>query len=330
MIETVGGPVDERDLGITLMHEHLCILTDGVTTAFPRVFDRDAAVATAVARIGEVAALGVQTIVDLTVLGLGRDIRVHEAVGQQVGVNIVVATGAYTFDVLPKYFRSRSIDHLAAQFVADIRDGIAGSGIKAAVLKCTTDAPGVTPDVEKLLRATARAHLQTGTPVSTHTNASKRTGLDQLRIFREEGVDPCNVVIGHCGDSDDLDYLLEIADSGAFLGMDRFGIDSLLPVDKRTAIVVELHRRGYGGQLLLSHDCCCTIDWFPPESGVLPSRSMTQIFVEVLPQLRDAGFGDADIEMLLVDNPRRALRGAAQRQALRGAAQRQAVRGAAH
>jgi oligopeptide/dipeptide ABC transporter ATP-binding protein len=243
MIQTARGPIEPDALGLTLMHEHLCIVSDGVPQAFPRTFPREATVAEAIARVNEAANHGVQSILDLTVLGLGRDIALIAEVAAQVPVNILVATGAYTFDQLPPYFRSRPIDHLAEQFIADIEEGIADSGIRAAAIKCTTDAPGVTTDVEKLLRASARAQLATGVLLNTHSNPKARTGLDQLRIFREEGVDLRRVIIGHCGDTDDLDYLLEVADSGAFMGMDRFGIDASLPVDRRIAMVLELLER---------------------------------------------------------------------------------------
>jgi phosphotriesterase-related protein len=309
MIQTARGPIEPDALGLTLMHEHLCILSDGVPQAFPRTFDRDATIAEAIARVNEAAGHGVQSILDLTVLGLGRDIELIGEVAAQVDVNILVATGAYTFDQLPAYFRNRPVDHLAEQFIRDIEDGVADSGIHAAAIKCTTDAPGVTTDVDKLLRASARAHLATGTLLNTHSNPKARTGLEQLRVFGEEGVDLQRVIIGHCGDTDDLDYLLEVADSGAFMGMDRFGIDASLPVDRRVAMVVELVRRGHGPQLILSHDCVCYIDWFPRDSGVLATRTMSYLFVDVVPELRKAGLDEVDIDMLLVDNPRRALTG---------------------
>lgn len=309
MIQTARGPIEADQLGLTLMHEHLCILSDGVAQAFPRTFDREATVAEAVIRVNEAASHGVRSILDLTVLGLGRDIGLIGEVAAQVPVNILVATGAYTFDQLPPYFRSRPIDHLAEQFVADIEEGIAESGIRAAAIKCTTDAAGVTTDVDKLLRASARAHLATGTLLNTHSNPKARTGLEQLRVFREEGVDLRRVVIGHCGDTDDLDYLLEVADSGAFMGMDRFGIDASLPVDRRIAMVVELMKRGHGQQLILSHDCCCYIDWFPKDSPVLATRTMAYLLADVVPELRKAGLDEVELDMLFVDNPRRALTG---------------------
>jgi phosphotriesterase-related protein len=129
-------------------------------------------------------------------------------------------------------------------------------------LTCATDEAGVTPGVGKTLRAVARAHLRTGAPISTHTHSGTRRGLDQLKIFVEEGVDPTRVVIGHSGDSTDLDYLLAVADSGAYLGMDRFGIDALLWFDDRVATVARLCSLGRADQIVLSHDASCYIDYF--------------------------------------------------------------------
>src|SRR5215467_553844 len=118
---------------------------------------------------------------------------------------------------------------MVEMFVRDIREGIADTGIKAGILKCATDEPGVTKDVERILRATAQAHRRTGVPISTHTHAQRRVGLDQQRIFREEGVDLSRVDIGHSGDTTDLDYLEKLIAAGSYIGMDRFGIDTILP-----------------------------------------------------------------------------------------------------
>ena len=305
-IETCRGPIAPDALGVTLAHEHLHVHSDGMALTFPRVYDHDAIVDAAVARVQDVAALGAQSLIDLTVLGLGRDITIARDVAARVPVHIVVATGAYFFDQLPGYFRGRPMEALAEQFVLDITEGIAGTSIKAAVLKCPTDAPGVTPDNDKLLRAIARAHRDTGTPISTHTHAGLHRGRDQVRIFEAEGVDLSRVVIGHCGDSDDMDYLVEIAATGAFLGMDRFGYDANLPLDRRVKAIVDLCDRGHAGQIVVSHDYCCHIDWFPHE---IAHPSMTYLFTEVLPALRAGGLDDATIERFLVHNPRRFLAG---------------------
>ena len=200
-------------------------------------------------------------------------------------------------------------DPMVDMFVRDITEGIADTGIKAGVIKCATDRPGVTPDVERVLRACARTHLETGCPITTHTHAQTKRGLEQQAIFKEEGVDLEQVVIGHSGDSDDLDYLLELIDNGSYLGMDRFGIDGYLPTAERVAVVAELCRRGYADRLVLSHDASCYLDWIP---GELPPSGMEHwnylhISTDVLPALRASGVDERQIDTMLVDNPRRFL-----------------------
>src|SRR5437667_2701853 len=187
----------------------------------------------AVARMNELRSRGVDTIVDLTVIGLGRYIPRIQRIAAQTKLHMIVATGIYTYCDLPHYFQYRGPGTLlggpeliADMFVRDIEEGIADTDVKAGILKCATDAPGLTPGVERILRATAQAHRRTGVPISTHTHARKRVGLDQQRVFREEGVDLSRVVIGHSGDTTDLGYLEALIVNGSTIGMDRFGIDS--------------------------------------------------------------------------------------------------------
>jgi phosphotriesterase-related protein len=115
------------------------------------------------------------------------------------------------------------------------------------------------------------------------------------------------VVIGHCGDSQDLAYLESILARGSFIGMDRFGIDLILPTKQRVETIVELCRRGFAGQMVLSHDACCHIDWFPGMdlATVAPHWNFRHISDDVVPALREAGVSDEDIDRMTVDNPRR-------------------------
>src|SRR5438445_13823505 len=159
----------------------------------------------------------------------------------------MVATGIYTYHDAPLYFHFRGPgtvlggpELIVDMFVRDINEGIADTGVKAGILKCATDEPGVTKDVERILRATAQAHRKTGVPISTHTHARRRVGLDQQRIFREEGVDLSRVVSGHSGDTTELDYLEELIANGPYMGMDRFGINSILSLKGRVDTVVKM------------------------------------------------------------------------------------------
>ena len=305
MVATVKGAVAGEDLGVTLAHEHFAVLTDGMALAFPQSFDRAAALRKAIDMSRQAHDAGIRSVIDLTVLGLGRDINFLRDVAAAIPLHVIAATGLYTFVDVPAYFRSRSVDHMAELFIHDIEHGIGGTDSRAGILKCATDKPGITPGVEMVLRACARASIATGTPISTHTDAPTRRGLEQIAIFEEEGVDLTNVVIGHCGDSGDLDYLLQIAAKNVVLGMDRFSIDTSAPLEQRVRMVVELWRRGHGQQMVLGHDCCCTIDWF----ASVPDRDFCYIHREVLPRLADAGMSDGDFEQMLVHTPRRLLEG---------------------
>ncbi len=153
----------------------------------------------------------------------------------------------------------------------------------------------------------ARLHRATGVPISTHTSVAHRTGPPQQDVFEEEGVDLSRVVIGHCGDSTDLEYLESILGRGSTIGMDRFGLDLLLPTKERVATIAELCRRGWTEQMVLSHDACCHIDWYPKQvvAEMAPNWNFRHIPDVVIPALRAAGVSDAQVRTLTVENPRR-------------------------
>lgn len=314
-IPTVKGPLDTGALGPTLMHEHVFVLSTEIMQNYPEPWgDEEQRVADAVKRLNELKAAGIDTIVDLTVTGLGRYIPRIQKIAEQTDLNIVVATGLYTYNDVPHYFHFRGPGTLldgpelmTEMFVRDITDGIAETGVRAAVLKCATDEPGVTPGVERVLRAVAKAHRETGVPISTHTHAATERGLEQQRIFAEEGVDLSRVVIGHSGDSTDPGYLEKLIDNGSYIGMDRFGIDVLLPFEQRVETVATMCERGYAERMVLSHDAACHNDWLDDDvlAEVTPRWNYLHITNDVIPALQERGVTDAQIRTMLVDNPRR-------------------------
>lgn len=314
MIQTVRGAVDSADLGPTLVHEHVFVLTTDVQRNWPDEWgDEDARVDEAVTKLGELAGAGVRTIFDPTVAGLGRDIPRLQRVAARVDLHIVVATGLYTYDEVPHFFRNRGKglhpdlpEPMVDLFVRDLTDGIAGTGVRAGFLKCAVDERGMTEGVERVLRAVAQAHLATGAPVMVHTHAHSRQGLAVHAVLDAEGVPPAAVMIAHCGDTDDADYLSELAASGYLLGMDRFGLETVAPFEQRVEIVAELCRRGFAGSMGLSHDTACYIDWAEPAAREwLPRWNYLHIHDEVLPALRARGVTDEQIDAMLVGNPAR-------------------------
>jgi phosphotriesterase-related protein len=313
-VETATGSVAVSQLGQTLMHEHVFVLNTEYMLNYPETWgDVDQVIARAVAELDEAAAHGVDTIVDLTVLGLGRMIPWVQRVAAQARVKIIIATGVYVFAELPLLFAFRGpgtilggSDPMTELFIRDIREGVDETGVRAAILKCATDEFGVTPPVERVLRAVADAHLETGVPISTHTHAVTRRGLDQQRVFAKAGVDLSNVIIGHSGDTTDLEYLEEVIANGSYVGMDRFGFDGLVSFDDRVRMVAELCGRGYANRIVLSHDASCHNAWLDDEvkQVLAPNLRFTHISDDVLPALRRHGVSDEDIEMMLVHNPR--------------------------
>jgi len=297
------------------MHEHVFILSPEITDNYPAVWgDEVKREADAIARLNELKSRGVDSIVDLTVIGLGRYIPRIARIAAATDINIVVATGVYTYNDVPMYFHFTGPggalgdgEPMVDMFVSDIEHGIADTGVKAAILKCATDEPGVTPGVERVLRAVAKAHRRTGVPISTHTHAATRRGLEQQRIFTDEGVDLTRVVIGHSGDTTDLDYLDELIGNGSYIGMDRFGADVFLPFEDRVNTVARMCERGHADKMVLSHDASCFIDWLPEEvvPVVLPNWHYLHIHNDVIPALKDRGVTDEQLTTMLVDNPRK-------------------------
>ncbi|MCG5212106.1 phosphotriesterase family protein [Streptosporangium soli] len=321
MPETVAGRV--RDLGATLMHEHVFGLSPEILWNWPDVpegWDLERRAGEAAARLESLKDHGIDTIVDLTVVGLGRFVPAVQRVAELTRVNIVAATGLYTYDALPPYFGNRGPgslfggpDRLAEFFVRDIAEGIGRTGVKAAILKCASDHLGMTAGCERVFRAVAEAHLETGAPISTHSHSASRGGLAQQELLASLGVDLTSVIIGHAGDSTDLGYLQDLLRNGSYLGMDRFGIETISSFESRVATVAALAERGHAGRMVLGHDSYCFNDRFDPDvvRRRHPNYHLLHISRDVLPELRRRGVTEEQIHQMLVGNPRTIFAGSA-------------------
>ena len=257
--------------------------------------------ADAVAKLNALAASGVHTIVDPTVIGLGRYIPRSSGWPNRCPTSTSwwprVATRTTTSVLLPPPdpgHRRPPRPGRAGADGADVRRrhhrGDRRTGVRAGMLKCAVDEAGLTEGVERVMRAVAQAHLATGCPITVHTHPGSQRGLDVQRVMAEEGVDPGRVVLGHSGDSTDVDHLSALAGAGFWLGMDRFGINLQTPFEARADTVVELCRRGLADRMVLAHDAACYIDWIDPDVlPMLPQWHYLHIEQEVLPYLRDHG-----------------------------------------
>jgi phosphotriesterase-related protein len=308
-VSTVRGPVPAVALGVTLMHEHLFVLDPEIRLTYNDDWDEAARVDEAVGRLDAAKAAGVESVVEVTVIGLGRFIPRVQEVAARTSVNILVATGLYTYSELPLYFRGgraagQTVDRMTETFVADATVGIGHSGVRAAILKCASDYRGITPGIERLFRSVAQAHRETGVPITTHTNeiALPGCGLQQQEFFAKEGVDLGRVIIGHADDSPDRAYLETIIANGSYLGIDH--LNGLLPsptIEERTQMVADLCARGHAERMVLSHDTFCFAESYTQSSP----PTYTLIRESVLPRLAALGVTDEQIRTMLVDNPRR-------------------------
>jgi phosphotriesterase-related protein len=310
-VETIRGPVELSELGTTLMHEHIFILQPEALQNFGHVWgesywDEKERHADAVRKLSALRDAGIQTIVDPTVPGLGRYIPRIQRLAGEVDLNIIVATGVYAFLELPNFLGYRSPDAIAEFFIREIREGIDDTGVKAAFLKCAVERHGIIGDVPRILKAVAIAAVETGVPVMVHTNSEARTGLPTLETLTGHGVDPRRIVIAHAGDSNDLSYLRAIAETGAWLGCDRFGIDHFNPLADRIRTLAALVFEGLTDRIHLSHDAACFFDFMVGDPN-FASENPDYLLIsrEVLPALLEAGVSQEQIDQMMVTNPQR-------------------------
>ncbi|MGC8481256.1 MAG: phosphotriesterase family protein [Acidimicrobiales bacterium] len=314
-INTVRGNADPSSLGAVLMHEHLFVITAELPRPLAH-FEPEKAVTDAVTQLSRLKACGIDTLVDLTVPGLGRRIDLMSKVAAMSPVQLIAATGWYTYSELPPYFQLRTPrngdperDVLTDLFVRELTVGIDGTDIRAAVIKCVTDRPGMTPDVRRILRAAAAAHRRTGATIMTHADSGTRRGLEQVELLADEGVDLTRVVIGHCGDSTDMAYLEALIEKSVLLGMDRFGLSHLLDTQQRLRTVALLVAEGARDQLVLSHDAAVSIDWVDLDQRERHFNEWRFDYLPTqgLPALRSLGVSEEDLTVMLRQTPRRLL-----------------------
>lgn len=261
-VQTIRGPIDSAALGRALTHEHLTNGSGGMEH-IPGLLDRDEMVARCVAALERVKRSGIDTILDVTPLDLGRQIWLFERVAERVSdVNVVCATGVYRW--VPAIYFNWDEDEIADFFVREIRDGIEGTGIRAGIIKLAWDLeyrltegqPRSTPRamLERTARAAARAAKATGVPITCHTRAVDGLGTPLLDIFADEGLDLAAVTIGHSNDTQDMSYLTSLAARGANVGLDRFFSREPDYVAQRGEVAMGMIRAGYAEQISLGHD----------------------------------------------------------------------------
>lgn len=305
---TVNGAINPADMGLSLIHEHVLVDWVGADSTGYHRWDREEVVARALPYLQELKAYGVRTFLDCTPAYLGRDPRVLKALSDSTGINILTNTGYYgsgNNKFVPESAYSASPGELAKIWIGEFEQGIDGSGIRPGFLKMSVEnRDSLSPLHEKLVRAAALTHLATGLAIVSHTGGDG-PALAQLKILKEMGVSPEAFVWTHA-QGGTLEGYLQAAGQGAWISLDH--VNAGQPDEKGNIgwyvqTLSELKAHGLLDHILLSHDA----GWYnvgQEKGGYF--RGYTDLFTELMPRLRENGFSQAELDLLLKENPRRA------------------------
>lgn len=301
-VMTVTGAVAPEALGITLPHEHILVDFIGADQVGPDRYDVGEVFEAVLPYLLQARDLGCQTLCECTPAYLGRDPVLLARLSRASGLLLLTNTGYYGAaddKYVPGHAREETADQLAARWVREWEEGVAGTGIRPGFIKTGVDGGPLSKLDTKLVRAAARAHLRTGLTIAAHTGDGI-AAHEELAILHEEGVAGSAWIWVHAQNEEDVDLHARAAEQGAWIEFDGIGPDSM---DKHLAFVTEMKRRGYLQQVLISQDA----GWYSPgEPGGGPFRSFDTLFTAFVPILRKAGFSPPEVRQLMIENPQRA------------------------
>ncbi|MBJ8825566.1 phosphotriesterase-related protein [Citrobacter europaeus] len=281
--------------GYTWVHEHLHIDLSGFKNNLDCRLDQYDLICQ---EMKDLRASGVSNIIEMTNRYMGRNPQFMLDLMRDTGINVMACTGYYQDAFFPEHVAARSVEQLAQEMVDEIVIGIDGTELKAGIIAEIGSSEGViTPLEEKVFIAAARAHIETGRPISTHTSFSTM-GLEQLVLLKAHGVDLSRVTVGHCDLKDNLDNILRMIDLGAYVQFDTIGKNNYYPDEKRIGMLHALRNRGLLDRVMLSMDI--TRRSHLKANG---GNGYDYLLTTFIPQLRQSGFSQADVDTMLRDNP---------------------------
>lgn len=281
--------------GYTWVHEHLHIDLSGFKNNLDCRLDQYDLICQ---EMKDLRASGVSNIIEMTNRYMGRNPQFMLDLMRDTGINVVACTGYYQDAFFPEHVAAHSVEQLAQEMVDEIVIGIDGTELKAGIIAEIGSSEGViTPLEEKVFIAAARAHIETGRPISTHTSFSTM-GVDQLVLLQAHGVDLSRVTVGHCDLKDNLDNILRMIELGAYVQFDTIGKNNYYPDEKRIAMLHAIRDRGLLSHVMLSMDI--TRRSHLKANG---GNGYDYLLTTFIPQLRQSGFSQADVDMMLRDNP---------------------------
>ena len=307
-VMTVLGPVAPEKLGVTLPHEHTVVDFLGAEKSKTLRHDAEEAFTTILPHLKKLQAWGCQTLAECTPNYIGRDVRLLRRLAVATGLNILTNTGYYGAagnKFLPRHAYTETAEQLSARWMSEWRDGIDGSGVRPGFIKLGVG-NGKLPELhDKLLRAAARAHRQSGLTIAIHTGDGD-AALDEIRILHEEKVSAESLIWVHA-QNDSGPKQLEAARLGAWVSLDGYSASEKNRV-RYKKFLTDLKKKKLLGRVLLSHDHFWSVEG-EGERGSLKlhaggaSNAYESIFTQLLPDLRESGFSEDDVKQLTIRNP---------------------------
>jgi len=301
-VMTVNGPLSPDEMGITLPHEHFMVDFIGADSTGYHRWNKDTVIAKVVPYLSEARQAGVSTIVECTPAFLGRDPVMLQKLSQLSDIIIITNTGYYgaiNNKALPATFFSQSADQIAEIWINEWKNGIDSTFIRPGFIKIAVPGDSVlSPVHEKLVRAAARTHLRTGLTINAHTGPDA-PALAELRVLKEEGVDPSAFIWTHAQDGSQ-EVQVALAGEGMWISLDNVMVDN---IDHYVSMIQNLKRHKLLKRVLISHDA----GWYDViNPAQVTFRGYTAIFSHLKPALIKIGFTEDDWQLLTVRNPKEA------------------------
>lgn len=299
MINTVLGKLNKNELGCTLCHEHIVIDLTKVRG------DLDSALTDIELIVEELnfsKKAGVTSIIEVTNIGMGRDVKKLKKISELTGINIIPSTGFYTIPYYPEYVETKSVIELANIMIDEITKGIDGTDIKAGVIGEIGTSFNKLEDISlKVFDAAIIAHKKTGVPIFTHCEIGTM-GIEQAEYLKDKGMNMDKVVIGHMDLVEDDNYIIKVLETGANVGFDTIGKERYVTNAHKADTIVKLVELGYEDKILLSQDV--TRLSYLKSNG---SFGYVEVCEKFLPLLKRLGVKEEIINKFMVNNPQRIL-----------------------
>ena len=302
IIMTVNGPIPAREMGATLVHEHILVDFIGADSITEQRWDKSKVAEIVLPYLRKVKELGCQTFIECTPAYLGRDPLLLRSISESSGLNILTNTGYYgaiNNKYVPGFAFNETVDQIASRWTEEWENGIEGTGIKPGFIKIGVASGNLSDLHKKLVKAAALTHLKTGLTIASHTGPAT-PAFEELEILQNEGVAPEAFIWVHAQVEKDLSTHIKAAMMGAWISLDGINDDNL---EDYVLMLKKMKENNLLNKVILSHDA----GWYHPgEENGGEYRGYTTLFEKLLPLLRKEKFSEKEINQLLVSNPAKA------------------------